>query len=165
MHKLISGCLAALLQGLCLSANAQDPAEKKVQDIREQRVPEQQAYAKKQPSGSKGYDLPARDRIWILQSDAKQAEIDRMQARVNELQQHANNSLMRNLIDDLKEHRLIDDEKGLWLALTGEKMIVNGKKITGSVYRRFRHKYVRKAGYGIFYGHPSAGDPAHSFFM
>jgi hypothetical protein len=49
----------------------------------------------------------------------------------------------------------------VWLALTADKLIVNGKTQSKALHRKFRKKYIRKAGFGIFYGNPpkQGGEP------
>jgi len=101
--------------------------------------------------------LPVGDKEWILYHDAEQSKIDRLQAELNALQQRVDNEMMKVLISDLVKEKILADAKDFqWLALTEHKLIVNGRKQSRALHRKFVKKYIYKAGFGIFYGDPGA---------
>jgi hypothetical protein len=137
------GFLAAALMVIAMSAQAQNGSE--TNDI-----------SGKQYSRSGANSVAVNVHIWTRYRDAQQAKINRMQARVDAMQQGADRQMMRSLIGDLVNERILRDPKDLvWLALTGDKLIVNGKKQRSALHRKFKSKYIYKSGYGIFYGDPS----------
>lgn len=81
-----------------------------------------------------------------------------MQADLDALQRKLDKEMMRSLIADLvMEKILVDGDHCVWLALTADKLIVNGKTQSKALQRKFKKKYIRKAGFGIFYGNPPQG--------
>lgn len=101
------------------------------------------------------YSVPAGDKNWILYHDAEQAKIDRLQAELNDIQRKVDKEMMKTLIGDLVEDKILADAKDLqWLSLTEDKLIVNGRKQSRALHRKFVKKYIYKHGFGIFYGDP-----------
>ncbi len=112
---------------------------------------------RRQLTHSGPYSMPAGDKNWILYHDAEQARIDRLQTELNDIQRKVDKEMMKALIGDLVEEKILGDVKDLqWLSLTEDRLIVNGRKQPRALHRKFVKKYIRKAGFGIFYGDPDA---------
>jgi hypothetical protein len=111
------------------------------------------------------YKRLAEQYAWKAQMGYKQVGNGRdLDAEAGARQMRADREMMRNLIRDLVKEKIISDEKDLsWMALTDDKLIVNGKKQPKSVHEKFVSKYITKPGFGIFYGDPQV--PGKGLFL
>jgi hypothetical protein len=160
--KMNGGLLTAALVLSALFATAQQSSDNSDQPKNDQRNNQRNGRPRKQSTQSGAYSVHANGKTWVGYND-QQATIDRMQAELDAMQRRLDKEMMRSLISDLVAEKVLADEgQCIWLALTADKLIVNGKTQSKALHRKFKKKYIRKAGFGIFYGNPPKvkDDPA-----
>jgi len=61
--------------------------------------------------------------------------------------------IMHSIIHEIVNEHLADDENSiLWFGLNENELVINGKNQPVSIYKKFKEKYLRKTGYGFYYG-------------
>jgi ribosomal protein L17 len=152
-QKMTGGLLTAALALSVLCTTAQQAPDRNDQQGDDR--------PRKQLTYSGSYSVNTKGRSWVTYND-QQARIDRMQAELDAMQRKLDNEMIRSLISDLVAEKILaDEDQCKWLALTADKLIVNGKTQSKALHRKFKKKYIRKAGFGIFYGNPpkQGGEP------
>jgi hypothetical protein len=97
---------------------------------------------------------------YIDQQEAKKAREraygDKVQAE-KEMQFYKQQ--LRNLAADLVKDHIIDVKSDLsGMGLSDQEMIVNGKRQSSSVHERYKKKYLRQEGMGLYYGNVELGN-------
>jgi len=101
--------------------------------------------------------------------DRAQAELDRQQAAKDRIQAEKDRKeaeeLMKNLIDEMISDKLIKDKESLnGFRLTEDAFVVNGVKQSQELHTKYMQKFIKRAGYGIYYGSDSRGGGRGYFF-
>ncbi|SEI99836.1 BlaR1 peptidase M56 [Dyadobacter koreensis] len=84
----------------------------------------------------------------LAEEHRKLAEVSRKQAEVNRA---AFQKLQEELIDDLIKEGVIKDENNLSYKLNSDELVVNGVKQAPAVHQKFKHRYVKEAGWETIY--------------
>ena len=84
----------------------------------------------------------------LAEEHRKLAEVSRKQAEVNRA---AFQKLQEELIDDLIKEGVIKDENNLSYKLNSDELVVNEVKQAPAVHQKFKHRYVKEAGWETIY--------------
>lgn len=109
-----------------------------------------------------------RDRIQA-EKDRAQAELDRQQAAKDRIQAEKDRKeaeeLLKNLIDEMVTDKLIKDKESLnGFRLTEDAFVVNGVRQSPELHTKYLQKFIKRQGYGIYYGSDSRGGGRGYFF-
>lgn len=101
--------------------------------------------------------------------DRAQAELDRQQAAKDRIQAEKDRKeaeeLMKSLIEEMISDKLIKDKESLnGFRLTEDAFVVNGVKQSQELHTKYLQKFIKRAGYGIYYGSDSRGGGRGYFF-
>ena len=101
-----------------------------------------------------------RDAVQVIQDkkqaerDAQQAVQDREQARRDKIQAEEDKALVKSLMAEVVKQGLAPDEKSVVSLILDESVFfINGKKQSDELQMQFRKKYIKKAGYSIYFHH------------
>lgn len=101
--------------------------------------------------------------------DRAQAEIDRAQAQKDRIQAEKDRKeaeeLLKGLIAEMVNDKLIKDKESLnGFRLTEDAFVVNGVKQSQELHTKYLQKFIKRQGYGIYYGSDSRGGGRGYFF-
>lgn len=103
------------------------------------------------------------------EKDRAQAEIDRAQAAKDRIQAEKDRKeaeeLMKGLIAEMITDKLVKDKESLnGFRLTEDAFVVNGVKQSDALHTKYLQKFIKRQGYGIYYGSDSRGGGRGYFF-
>lgn len=101
--------------------------------------------------------------------DRAQAELDRQQAAKDRIQAEKDRKeaeeLLKGLIVEMISDKLIKDKESLnGFRLTEDAFVVNGVRQSPELHTKYMQKFIKRAGYGIYYGSDSRGGGRGYFF-
>nr|WP_294944247.1 hypothetical protein [uncultured Mucilaginibacter sp.] len=105
-----------------------------------------------QLQAKKDQEQAAKDMVQAKR-DQEQAAKDQMQAKKDQEQARQDQLLLKALITDLVEDKIVDNEKSVHdLTLNTDEMTVNGKKQPEAVFTKYKQKYNRFTHLNFSYG-------------
>jgi hypothetical protein len=109
-----------------------------------------------------------RDRLQA-EKDRAQAELDRQQAAKDRIQAEKDRkeaqALLKSIIEEMISDKLVKDKESLnGFRLTEDAFVVNGVKQSQELHTKYLQKFIKRAGYGIYYGSDSTGGGRGYFF-
>lgn len=109
-----------------------------------------------------------RDRLQA-EKDRAQAELDRQQAAKDRIQAEKDRkeaqALLKSIIEEMIGDKLVKDKESLnGFRLTEDAFVVNGIKQSQELHTKYLQKFIKRAGYGIYYGSDSTGGGRGYFF-
>lgn len=101
--------------------------------------------------------------------DRQQAERDRAQAEKDRIQAEKDRKeaeeLMKSIIEEMITDKLVKDKESLnGFRLTEDAFVVNGVKQSDALHTKYLQKFIKRQGYGIYYGSDSRGGGRGYFF-
>jgi len=88
--------------------------------------------------------------------DRAQADLDRQQSAKDRIHAEEDRKVMKNMIAELVNDHIISNEQELHhLVFNSDEMIINGKKQSNQVFKKFKEKYPRFSNSNFSYSHDS----------
>jgi len=142
---------------------AEEDRKQSVKDIEQSKRDQEQAeqdrkQAVKEMEDAKKDQVQAEEDRKQAELDRKQALRDQEQAEIDRKQAEEDRALVKAVITQLVSDNVIPDEKSLVrLRLTEDELVINGKKQPEELHNKYKAKYLKKPGFGIYYGEFMSG--------